>query len=374
MSVVREVKLFFQEGSSDKVYHATLIDDGGGKFSVEVEWGRRGSTLSKGRKANRVGKDAAEKVFTKLVREKTQKGYESMADAAPAAVAPPEGQGSGSRAVGVRKRVGHKAQLLTAIEEDHAMRLLADDTVIAQQKLDGNRVLVHVADPVLATNRAGQATTLHAAIVEGVGELPPGTVLDGEVVGGTFWVFDVLSIGAEDVRGEGYVARWTRLDEELEPGLSGPIRVLECAIGSKSKNALYTRLRDAKAEGIVFKERSAPYVSGRGTTQLKHKFVKTADVIFTENAGNAYQMAVYRGTKLRPIGKVFSGTTNETRKEIDDRLAAGERLVAEVRYLYATEDDQLFQPVFVRLRDDKEPEACLLDQLQKTSRDVHDLE
>jgi len=41
-----------------------------------------------------------------------------------------------------------------------------------------------------------------------------------------------------------------------------------------------------------------------------------------------------------------------------------------VKYLYATADDQLYQPVFVRVRDDKEPEACLGTQLKHTDRTV----
>jgi bifunctional non-homologous end joining protein LigD len=69
---------------------------------------------------------------------------------------------------------------------------------------------------------------------------------------------------------------------------------------------------------------------------------------------------------------VFAGTTNESRAELDERLAAGERPVAEVRYLYATDDEQLFQPVFIRLRDDKPANECLRSQLEKTRRDVHE--
>ena len=63
-------------------------------------------------------------------------------------------------------------------------------------------------------------------------------------------------------------------------------------------------------------------------------------------------------------------TTNESRRLIDERLGEGEKLVAEVRYLYATEDEQLFQPVFVRLRDDKLGKACLRGQLVRTDRTV----
>jgi bifunctional non-homologous end joining protein LigD len=70
---------------------------------------------------------------------------------------------------------------------------------------------------------------------------------------------------------------------------------------------------------------------------------------------------------------VFAGTTNESRAELDERLGAGERPVAEVRYLYATDDEQLYQPVFVRLRDDKPATECSRGQLEKTRRDVHEV-
>ncbi len=383
MPVVRTINLFFQEGSSDKVYNATLLDEGNDTYSVEVEWGRRGAKLSRGRKANKVTLAAAEKAYAKLVREKTSKGYEEQTEVVqPQAVAPPAGQGSGSRATGVREKLGQAAQLLNPIEPAELAKLLADDRVIAQQKLDGNRVLVHIQDSLRATNRSGQLTTIHASIVEALGSVPAGTVIDGELVAGspsegpTYWLFDVLELAGEDLRGLGYLARWQRLDAEIEPAVDHPIRILDYAVGHAAKRALYDRLVAANAEGIVFKHHDAPYVAGRpgsGGTQLKHKFVKSADVVIVENAGNAYRMAVYAGDQLQDIGKVFSGTTNESRAELDDRLAAGEQPVAEVRYLYATDDEQLYQPVFVRLRDDKPARDCSLDQLEKTRRDVHEV-
>jgi bifunctional non-homologous end joining protein LigD len=380
MTVVRAIQLFFQEGSSDKVYNATLLDEGEGKYSVEVEWGRRGSKLSTGRKANKVSLAAAEKAYDKLVREKTSKGYEQLTEVVqPQAVAPPEGEGSGSRATGVREKIGQAAQLLNPIEPEQVPKLLADDRLIAQQKLDGNRVLVHVGETLRATNRSGQLTTIHASIFAALEWLPHGTVIDGELVPGdegpVYWLFDVLQVAGEDLRELGYLERWQRLDAEIEPAVDHPIRILDYAHGHAAKQDLYERLLAANAEGIVFKHKDAPYQPGRpssGGKQLKHKFVKSADVVILENAGNAYLMGVYDKDELREVGKVFAGTTNESRAELDERLAAGERPIAEVRYLYATDDEQLYQPVFIRLRDDKPAIECLRSQLEKTRRDVHE--
>jgi len=385
MKLVRTTALFFQEGTSDKVYIACLHAEDDGTFTVEVEWGRRGAALNKGKKAVKVSRVAADKAMDRLVREKKNKGYEEIAtDTQPAAVAPPEGEGSGTRATGIRKRIGVGAQLLNAIEAVAADALLDDAMHVAQQKLDGNRVIAHVGrkgESSFATNRSGQITSIASSVLEGLGDLPHGTIVDGEVItidgAATYVLFDVLQIGDEDVRALGYLARWQRLDEELEPGLSGPVRVIECARTPKEKRGLHDRLAKASAEGIVFKRKDAPYTSGRpatGGTQLKHKFVKSADVVIVENAGNAYRMQVRDGKKWLDVGKVFSGTTNESRRIIDERLGEGERLVAEVRYLYATDDEQLFQPVFVRLRSDKDASDCLRSQLTKTTRDLHEVE
>lgn len=375
----KEVRLFFQEGSSDKVYYARIVPAGANVFDVVVQWGRRGSTLQEGKKALKVPLEKAEATIAKLVREKRGKGYEELtATTKPAEVAPPMGQGSGSKVSGVRARVGRVAQLLNPVELHEVDALLRDDGIVAQQKLDGARVLCHVVDgEVLPTNRSGQKTALAGEVLHGLAHLPNGTVVDGEVVKHddetVYWLFDVLEFAGEDVSHEPYEQRFARLSDEVEPGLVEPARVLETAFTTAQKRALYERLMRSGAEGIVFKRRAAAWSAGRpasGGTQLKCKFIASADVVLVENAGNAYRMQVYERGSLRDVGKVFSGTTNEVRASLDARLSRGQRVVAEVRYLYATDDLQLFQPVFVRARDDKAERDCTLDQLKRTNRDV----
>ncbi|HUJ58174.1 MAG TPA: WGR domain-containing protein [Kofleriaceae bacterium] len=372
MATVRSIELFFQEGTSDKVYNAAIVERGGA-FTVTVEWGRRGARLNTGAKAVNVTRAEADRMFERLVRDKRSKGYEERtAGHQPAAHAPPQGQGSGSKVTTGRTTVGRAAQLLAAIDDDAALaRMLADEAMVAQQKLDGVRVLVAVGDELVATNRDGKVTKLASPrALAGLAYLPRGTLVDGEILGDSYWLFDVLELAGEDVTAQGYLERWQLLDNELEPALTGDARVLPVATGRAAKRGLHDKLRAARAEGIVFKQRDAPYTSGRAATQRKYKFVKSADVIIVENAGNAYQMAVWDGHALFEVGRVFAGTTSASRQELDARLARGERPVAEVRYLYATDDHQLFQPVFVALRDDKQAGACLRDQLVRTDRGV----
>jgi bifunctional non-homologous end joining protein LigD len=379
---LQRVELFFQEGTSDKVYNATLVDEGGGKFSVLVEWGRRNGPLNKGSKAVKVPREKAEKELAKVIHEKTRKGYQQItAEVAPAAVAPPMGEGSGTRAqtTSGRKRTGQSAQLLNAIERDALDELFTDPNVIAQQKLDGIRILAHVGEEIVCTNRSGQhSANVPQDVLDALADAPHGSILDGELVTRdgevAYWVFDLLQFGDSDLRAKGYFDRYQELDA-LAGELRDPIRLVPLATTTKEKKALFDRLSKARAEGIVFKQKKAAYTPGRpssGGTQLKYKFVKTADVALIANAGNAYQMAVWHRGKTREVGKVFAGTTNATRKQIDDLIADGETPIAVVEYLYATDDDILFQPVFLQLRDDKELKECLLDQLVHTNREAHE--
>jgi bifunctional non-homologous end joining protein LigD len=376
MKVVKSIELFFQEGNSDKVYNAQIVEESANAYTVKVQWGRRGSGLQEGTKAVKVALAVAEKKYDSCVREKRNKGYEEKtATVKPAAVAPPVGQGSGSKAGGTQRAiVGHKAQLLNPIEDTELDTYLGNDKMIAQQKIDGMRIIAHVEkDGVLATNREGQVSKMDVRALAGLEYCPEGTVVDGELLDDGYWLFDILFFAGTDVRTQGYHARWKMLEEELEPALSDNVRVVPIAHGAKAKRALYNRLFKAGAEGIVFKDANAAYTPGRpssGGTQRKHKFIKSADVIITENAGNAYQMAVYNGKKLAPCGKVFAGTTNSSRAELDAALGDGTHPICEVRYLYATDDHVLFQPVFVRIRDDKKADQCVRSQLLQTCRTV----
>ena len=80
-------------------------------------------------------------------------------------------------------------------------------------------------------------------------------------------------------------------------------------------------------------------------------------------------MAVFDDNdKPQKVGKVFSGTTIKLRKTLDIMLSGKESPIVEVRYLYATKDSILYQPVFVRLRTDKSAGDCVLSQLVYTDR------
>lgn len=75
MRLVRQTKLHFKEANSDKVYEVDLCEING-KYLVNFRYGRFGTELKEGSKtASPIELAEAEKVFQKLVDEKSRKGY-----------------------------------------------------------------------------------------------------------------------------------------------------------------------------------------------------------------------------------------------------------------------------------------------------------
>jgi bifunctional non-homologous end joining protein LigD len=373
MNTVKSIRLAYKDGSSDKVYHAAILEDGG-KYSVAVEWGRRGSTLSTGDKAKDTTLEKAEAAFEKIVREKTAKGY--------AEVPGEDGRKTlvGLAQTGGREVLGEAAQLLNPIDEDDLQKFLLDDDFVAQRKYDGVRILAHIEEKPQFTNRKGQTTVVAQEIEAAVSVMPKGTILDGELLpagdgeDSIYWVFDILRLKGESAREVGYSDRHKLLSMLLKKFGGPAVKLAPLYVGPRQKKELVDQLREHRAEGVVFKKADAPYVPGRpnsGGNQLKLKFTKTADVFLTGFDGKAYQMAVMHDGKVRLVGKVYTGTTAEERRQLDWLLKEDKAPVVEVRYLYATEGDILFQPVYVRLRpNDKSPEECRLSQLVRTNREV----
>ncbi|MBN9298257.1 MAG: WGR domain-containing protein [Filimonas sp.] len=81
MKLIQQVKLFFREGNSDKVYEIDLCEMGSDKFLVNFRYGRRGAALKEGTKtAEAVSRDKAMQLFSALEAEKRAKGYQTEAE------------------------------------------------------------------------------------------------------------------------------------------------------------------------------------------------------------------------------------------------------------------------------------------------------
>src|SRR5204862_6943525 len=82
MKIVRTVRLWMKEGTSDKVYEVDLVDLESGadaRFLVNFRYGRRGASLREGAKTSApVALDAAEQIFESVVVSKINDGYRRM--------------------------------------------------------------------------------------------------------------------------------------------------------------------------------------------------------------------------------------------------------------------------------------------------------
>jgi bifunctional non-homologous end joining protein LigD len=357
----KSIKLYFREGSSDKVYNASLEKQIGG-WVVNFSYGRRGTALQSGTKTpTPIDYDKALKVYTKLVAEKTGKGYQEEGGSGSSGPATPTLSASLPS-----KDTGLRPQLLNEITEQEVEKYITDPNWCAQEKFDGKRrMLLKEGLRVVATNRKGLVTFPSDKITSAVAKLTDGDLtLDGEDMGDYVMVFDILKLGHKDLSKEGFKDRDKELKALIKPGIN-ELKTVYTAYTTGEKRMLYEKLKKHNAEGIVFKHTKSKYVPGRPNSygyQLKFKFVTTASCIVTEisDVKKSISLAVYdENGELKPVG---SATVYPS--QITPPVGS----VVEVRYLYYFKNGSLFQPVLIGTgdvtRDDIDPEACVIGQLK----------
>jgi bifunctional non-homologous end joining protein LigD len=373
--------LYYKDERSDKVYQATVAQQAGG-FVVTFAFGRRGGPLTPGSKTpSPVTKEAAEKIFVKLLAEKKAKGY-SEGEAAEPMVPVVHGyahQGAymlnSAEHVLTAIPVAHEfspPMLLNEVTAEQAAELALSDEWMAQPKHDGIRLQIHrKGQSVCAFSRTGiMRTALPARIMDAVlahGGQMSEFVIDGELVGDTFHAFEMLTFGHAVTQGEN-AGTFVRRDCRGQPaalrlGLLGGqhewlagVRIVETATSEGAKLALIARIHAEKGEGVVFKRVSAPYKSGRpnsGGDYLKHKFVTTGSFLVTglhRQGKRSVELGLADGTRV-------GSCTIPPNKAIP---AVG--AVIEVRYLYFV--GSLVQAVFLAVREDVPVSDCTARQLK----------
>lgn len=341
--------LYFRQGPSDKVYHASIQPKDNG-YMVHFAYGRRGSTLATGSKTSEpVDYQIAKGIFDKLIKEKTAKGYTPGAEAGP--TAPPDSLGQHS---------GINCQLLNPIAEKQLDQFLFNPDYWMQEKLDGRRLLIRKdGDQITGINRLGYPTAIPETIVRSAAKYPRSFLLDGEAVGDIFHAFDLLTIGPEDMRHLPFSVRYLRMRDMLNAFYHQYIQEVKCLCTPGMAGWFHQFKREGR-EGVVFKHKDAPYTSGRpnsGGSQLKYKFYETASfVVAMVNDQRSVSLILFEGGKVRPAGNVTIPPNHEV-------PAPG--TVVECRYLYAfKESGSIYQPVFLGSREDIREEECTTAQLK----------
>lgn len=193
-----------------------------------------------------------------------------------------------------------------------------------------------------------------------------------------YYVFDVLFADGRDVRS-------LRL-EERRAVLEGvvrwrdPLRRTEQLTGDGA--ALLARACQDGWEGLIAKRLGTPYVSTRSRDWLKLKCTRGQELViggFTAPRGSrtgfgALLVGHFEGSRLRYAGKVGTGFTRATLRELSERLAplvretspfepekgipraatwVAPEVVAQIAFMEWTPDGRLRHPAFLGLRLDK---------------------
>ena len=208
-------------------------------------------------------------------------------------------------------------------------------------------------------NKLGLLTGLPMVVADSLREIEADFLIDGEIVGEQYHVFDLLELNGDDLRERTYQERFFHLINLMSLFDSPLIRLVESAYLPRKKRALFARLKAENREGVVFKHSQATYTAGRpnsGGPQLKFKFHATASCIVSQiNQKRSVALMLFNGEKVIPVGNVTIPANQDV-----PRLGA----IVEVRYLYAFRGGSLFQPVYLGVRDDIRAEECQVNQLK----------
>ena len=269
---------------------------------------------------------------------------------------------------------------------------------IYEEKYDGVRMLAYKegSKVTLVSRNAIDRTGRYPKIAEAIAKLKADTLaIDGEIVifdadkvsrfqflqksegEPIFALFDCIYRDGKDLRKAPLSERRAALEQSVKPSSN---LILSARLHADGVKAFEIAKRKG-FEGLIAKDLSSKYVSGRSPAWLKVKVRKEDEFViggFTAPSGarhffGALLLGVYTRGKLEYVGKVGTGFDEETLKTLFKKFGALKRasspfgsdvreegatfvapkLVAQIGYTEWTSDGKLRHPVYLGLRDDK---------------------
>ena len=275
---------------------------------------------------------------------------------------------------------------------------------VYEEKYDGVRILAYKEGGrvTLISRNAIDRSQRYPEIAAAISKLKIKTILlDGEIVvfdarnvsqfkllqqgsgQRRFAVFDCLYAAGNDLRDELLAVR--RMELENHVNNSGRI-LLSTRVADNGLKA-FQIAKNKSFEGIVAKNEASKYTAGRSKDWLKVKVNQEEEFViggYTKPAGSRHYFGAlllgwYRNQKLQYAGKVGTGFNEEILASLHKKLSKLQRrespfatevrekeavftvpqLVAQISFTEWTEEGKLRHPVYLGLRDDKNPKEVI---------------
>lgn len=288
------------------------------------------------------------------------------------------------------------------------------DRWVHEMKFDGYRTLIAVGGGEgRAYTRSGlDWSDRFASIIGDAVDLKAGSALiDGEAVvvdaqGKTsfqalqaalkgdpgqilYYAFDLLALDGEDLTSKPLLERKDRLAALIGEG-TAHIRYSDHIVGRGEE--LFDSFCGAGLEGVISKRTDARYSGARSGTWLKTKCIRRQEFIIVgwtpsdkQRGFRSLLLGVNENGKLRYAGKAGTGFTGDEIERLMTLMAPLEvkaptveapraavrgahwikpKLVAEIAYIEFTDEGVLRHPSYLGLRQDKKPEAVVIETEQ----------
>lgn len=198
-----------------------------------------------------------------------------------------------------------------------------------------------------------------------------------------YYIFDLLYLNGYDLRGASLEDRKNLLHQLLQTMPEDSLWRYSHHVSRSDVDAIWQQ----PVEGVVAKDRGSDYQSRRSRDWLKIKKIQEQEVVicgYTEPRNNrshfgALILGLYDNNKLQYIGHTGSGFNQQSLKATHELLNPLEtskcpfaktpktnekahwvkpELVGEVKFSEWTDGDHMRQPIFLGLREDKDPKQC----------------
>ena len=350
-------ELSFVQGTSDKFYRVEV--DGN---VVRITNGKNGTVGTQQKPKEFDDAESAAKFAGKQLASKLKKGYQPVesTDSGPLAVT--EFDGPNLEAVPMLAKVA---------DPDTVRSMIADFGWHAQVKMDGDRLVVSIGEGKTgAFNRQGMAKQRNVgqAHLDAFEDFEGDWIIDGEVVGTTYHVFDVLKAPGMPENAS-FEERYARISEEFNfHGLHGnpAVALVATAVTPEEKQALRDETRANRGEGLIFRRKNAPYTHGRSDALMKDKFTKSADLIVMSSNSTKGKESVEVGVRVNgklvrvgSLSTIGKGTVNE-----------GDVVEASFKHVVDTANPILVEGRIERVRTDKSADECGIEQFEHAGTNI----